>query len=112
MARHWSCSPWAAATLEDYGLLAGGLIALTAATGEVAYADQARELVDACLVTGSDPVVPGGGDAVLSAHAIPTAPSTSDGDHPSGPWRAKWKSMSNGPGAPNRSGAACCSKGR
>ena len=44
----------APATLEDYGMLAGGLLALALATGEVHYAEVARGLVDACLVsTGS-----------------------------------------------------------
>lgn len=75
----------AAATLEDYGLLAEGLAALAAATGEVAYAVRARELVDGCLAGGGAPVPPGGGDSVLAARGIPSAPAASDGDHPSGP---------------------------
>ncbi|MBN9191904.1 MAG: thioredoxin domain-containing protein [Microbacterium sp. 71-23] len=75
----------AAATLEDYGLLAEGLAALAAATGEVAYADRARELVDGCLTGDGAPLPPGGGDPVLAARGIPSAPAASDGDHPSGP---------------------------
>ncbi len=74
----------APATLEDYGGLARGLLALARATGEVAYAERARALVDLCL--GDDGIhPPGGGDAVLVAqgmqsHAVPT-----DGASPSGP---------------------------
>lgn len=74
----------ASATLEDYGGLARGLLALARATGEVAYAKRARVLVDLCL--GDDGIhPPGGGDAVLVAqgmqpHGVPT-----DGASPSGP---------------------------
>ncbi|MEQ6897410.1 DUF255 domain-containing protein [Microbacterium sp. KR10-403] len=75
----------AAATLEDYGLLAGGLLALAASTGEVAYATRARELVDACVGDGGDIAVPGDGDPVLAEHAVPGGASAGDGDHPSGP---------------------------
>ncbi|QAY58606.1 thioredoxin domain-containing protein [Microbacterium protaetiae] len=75
----------APATLEDYGLLAGGLAALAAATGELAYAVRARELVDACLSGHGAPSAPGGGDPVLTAHGVPGAASASDGDRPSGP---------------------------
>ncbi|MFX3832819.1 hypothetical protein ACJBST_10545, partial [Streptococcus suis] len=55
----------AAATLADYGQLASGLTALAAATGEVAYALRARELVDACAPDDGPVAVPGGGDPVL-----------------------------------------------
>ena len=75
----------APATLEDYGSLAGGLAALAAATGEVAYAVRARELVDACLTEPDAPAAPGGGDPVLAAHGVPGASTDSDGDRPSGP---------------------------
>ncbi|MDZ5145569.1 thioredoxin domain-containing protein [Microbacterium testaceum] len=74
----------APATLEDYGGLARGLVALARATGEVAYASRARALVDLCL--GDDGIhPPGGGDPVLvsqgmHSHAVPT-----DGASPSGP---------------------------
>lgn len=74
----------APATLEDYGGLARGLVALARATGEVAYAERARTLLDLCLTDdGIHP--PGGGDAVLVAqgmqpHGVPT-----DGASPSGP---------------------------
>lgn len=65
------------AGLEDYGRLADGLLALSAATGEVDAAVRARELVDAALsgvVTG-DPVLRRRGIAV---------PESGDGDHGSG----------------------------
>ncbi len=73
----------AAATLEDYGLFAGGLVALTFATGTAAYAQTARRLVDACLAGGPVPRVPGGGDPVLAAHGTGAPDAASDGDHPS-----------------------------
>ncbi|GAA3767027.1 thioredoxin domain-containing protein [Microbacterium kribbense] len=75
----------ALATLEDHGLLASGLVALAAATGEIAYAQTARDLVDACLLQGPRPAAPGGGDPVLAAQGVASAPAVSDGDHPSGP---------------------------
>jgi len=75
----------ATATLEDYGLLAAGLVALAAATGEVAYATRARELVDDCMNADGAIAVPGGGDPVLAEHALPGGASAGDGDHPSGP---------------------------
>lgn len=66
----------ARAVLEDYGLLADGLLVLALATGEPAYAIRARELVDAALVG-----IPG--DPVLDAHGV-VAPPGADSDHPSG----------------------------
>ncbi|GAA1851008.1 thioredoxin domain-containing protein [Microbacterium koreense] len=74
----------AAATLADYGDLAGGLIALAVALGRPEPALQARELVRACLRSGGAPVVPGGGDAVLAAHGLGEPDVASDGDEPSG----------------------------
>ena len=73
----------AAATLADYGQLATGLVALAAATGETAYAVQARELIDACTV-GGVLAVPGGGDPVLAAQGVHAPDAASDGDEPSG----------------------------
>ncbi|MRH28731.1 DUF255 domain-containing protein [Microbacterium sp. SYP-A9085] len=74
----------APATLEDHGLLAAGLLALTCATGEPAYAVRARALVDSCLADPEHPAPPGGRDPVLAAHGLPADPSPSDDDHPSG----------------------------
>lgn len=74
----------AGATLEDYGLLAGGLVALAVATGEVGYARKARALLDVCL-TDDGLAAPGGGDPVLAREGVPHAPSMSDGASPSGP---------------------------
>jgi len=74
----------APATLEDYGGLARGLLALSRATGEAAYAERARVLIDACLgVDGIHP--PGGGDPVLSAQGMTPHGVPSDGAAPSGP---------------------------
>jgi uncharacterized protein YyaL (SSP411 family) len=78
----------APATLEDYGMLAGGLLELATATGEVRYAEAARELVDQCLdasIAARGPFgVPGGGDPVLEAQGIVAPADESDGAHPSG----------------------------
>ena len=75
----------ASASLADYGQLASGLVALALATGEVAYAERARDLVLACIDEGGAPRVPGGGDPVLAAQGIATPDAASDGDEPSGP---------------------------
>ena len=53
----------ATATLEDYGMLAGGLLSLSLATGRSHYAVAARGLVDDCLAAGSA----GGGAAAEGA---------------------------------------------
>ena len=74
----------AAATLADYGQLADGLAALAAATGEVAYAERARELVAACVRSDGVVATPGGGDPVLAAQRIGAPDAASDGDEPSG----------------------------
>lgn len=78
----------APATLEDYGMLAGGLLALAAATGEPAYATAARSLVDDALAAGEAAgtvfAEPGGGDPVLVASGITLAGDPSEGAYPSG----------------------------
>ncbi len=74
----------AAATLEDYGGLAGGLLRLALATGEPRFASIARDLVEACADPASGVAVPGGGDAVLAAHGLALPPELSDGATPSG----------------------------
>jgi uncharacterized protein YyaL (SSP411 family) len=78
----------ARATLEDYGMLAGGLLALAAATGEPAYAEVARALVDDTLDAGGSAgtvfAEPGGGDPVLEAAGITLADDPSEGAYPSG----------------------------
>ena len=74
----------AAATLADYGQFASGLAALAIATGEPAYAVRARELVESCVGADGSPVVPGGGDPVLSAQGVGAPDAASDGDEPSG----------------------------
>ncbi|GHD82953.1 hypothetical protein CLV85_2172 [Salinibacterium amurskyense] len=80
----------AAATLEDSGMLAQGLLELSIATGEVRYALAARDLVDGALAagaagSGSSPFgLPGGSDSVLAAQGLSTEADISDGAHPSG----------------------------
>lgn len=93
----------ARATLEDYGMLAGGLLALALATGEVHYGIAGRSLVDAALAaeaeapTGRALVddatsvrsrmpfgVPGGADRVLQEHGVALAVDHSEGAYPSG----------------------------
>jgi uncharacterized protein YyaL (SSP411 family) len=73
----------APATLEDYGLLADGLLHLAQATGEVRWAVTARELVDACLAEGVF-TVPGGGDPTLAGLGIDPAADPTEGAYPSG----------------------------
>jgi len=80
----------AAATLEDIGMLAQGLLELSIATGEVRYALAARDLIDGALAagtagSGSSPFgLPGGSDSVLAAQGLSTEADISDGAHPSG----------------------------
>jgi uncharacterized protein YyaL (SSP411 family) len=76
----------ARSTLEDYGMLAGGLLELALATGEVRYATAARDLVDASLEAAHDAVfaVPGGADPVLAGHRLALAADPSEGAYPSG----------------------------
>ncbi|MFK4761753.1 thioredoxin domain-containing protein [Microbacterium sp. ZW T5_45] len=66
----------AVATASDLALLAEGLFALSAATGDADWAREARDLVDLAL----DGV---GGDPLLAAHGIAVAPDQTDGDLPS-----------------------------
>jgi len=73
----------ARATLEDFGMFAGGLLDLALATGEVRYATAARALVNATLETASF-TVPGGPDPVLAAHGLAIASDPSEGAYPSG----------------------------
>jgi hypothetical protein len=83
----------AVATLEDYGGLAGGLLELALASGDVEAATAARELVDLCLEaaegSGADggdcPFgVPGGGDPLLRSTGLAVRVDPSEGAYPSG----------------------------
>jgi uncharacterized protein YyaL (SSP411 family) len=79
----------AAATLEDYGGLAGGLLELALASGDVESAAVARELVELCLEavdsSGDCPFgVPGGGDPLLQATGLAVRVDPSEGAYPSG----------------------------
>ncbi|MBF4619213.1 thioredoxin domain-containing protein [Clavibacter sp. VKM Ac-2873] len=82
----------AVATLEDHGMLADGLLALGLATGEVAYAERARDVVDA-LIAAADAEseagsagfrVPTGADPVLAGFGLDLASDPSEGAYPSG----------------------------
>ncbi|WP_150308112.1 thioredoxin domain-containing protein [Planctomonas psychrotolerans] len=76
----------ATATLEDFGMLAGGLIDLALATGEVSYAEAARGLIDATL-TGNPAAPfapPTGGDPTLAAFGLALTVDLSEGAYPSG----------------------------
>ena len=66
----------AVATAADVALLADGLFALAAATGEAAWAVEARTLLDAAI-EGFE------GDPLLAEHGIAAAPDQTDGDLPS-----------------------------
>lgn len=78
----------ARAALEDYGMLADGLLALAAATGEPVYAAAGRSLVEDILTAGQAAgttfAEPGGGDPVLARHGIAFDGDPSEGAYPSG----------------------------
>ncbi|WP_308465693.1 thioredoxin domain-containing protein [Rathayibacter soli] len=87
----------ASATLEDYGMLAGGLIDLALATGESRYATAARDIVESTIAAAaaigaiaqftdaSAPfAAPGGADPVLVARGLAIAVDPSEGAYPSG----------------------------
>ncbi|POH62687.1 thioredoxin domain-containing protein [Cryobacterium zongtaii] len=83
----------AVATLEDYGMFAGGLLELATATGEVRYAVVARELIDRAMpgdgsTAGREPgmtfAAPEGADPVLTAQGLDLATDPSEGAYPSG----------------------------
>lgn len=73
----------ARATLEDYGLLARGLLHVALATGEVRWAQEAQKFVDAC-VTENGFAIPGGGDPVLAGFGIDANVDPTEGALPSG----------------------------
>jgi uncharacterized protein YyaL (SSP411 family) len=78
----------APATLEDYGMFAGGLLAVAVATGEAGYAVAARELVDACVEAAAHSrlpfAVPGGAEPLLAAHGLALELDAAEGAYPSG----------------------------
>lgn len=77
----------AAATLEDYGMLAQGLLDLGLATGDAAYATAGRGLVEAVLSPAQAAfpfAVPGGADPVLVSHGTALEADPSEGAYPSG----------------------------
>ncbi|WP_104162625.1 thioredoxin domain-containing protein [Cryobacterium sp. N22] len=75
----------AVATLEDYGMFAGGLLELATATGEVRFALAARELIDRAIPgDGVTVAAPEGADPVLTAQGLDLATDPSEGAYPSG----------------------------
>ena len=83
----------AVATLEDYGMFAGGLLELATATGEVGYAVRARQLIDRTLPDtpvgdgdgdGATFTAPEGADPVLAGQGLDLATDPSEGAYPSG----------------------------
>ena len=78
----------ARATLEDFGMLASGLLELAVATGEPHYAVAARRLIDDSLDAGEGTGipfgVPSGSDPVLAAQGLAIQADPSDGALPSG----------------------------
>ncbi|MBG6108317.1 thioredoxin domain-containing protein [Frigoribacterium sp. CG_9.8] len=76
----------ACATLEDYGMLATGLLELAAASGDAQYAAVARSLVDQTRDAAGAGIfgVPGGADPVLVAHGSAIEHDPSEGAYPSG----------------------------
>lgn len=77
----------APATLEDYGMLAGGLLALASATGEAGYAVTARDLVDSCMAAAPSRLpfaVPGGAEPLLAAQGLAMELDAAEGAYPSG----------------------------
>jgi uncharacterized protein YyaL (SSP411 family) len=76
-------------TLEDYGMLANGLLEVALATGEVRYAERARAILTDSMAAGAagDSAafgVPGGADPVLAGHGLALAIDPSEGAYPSG----------------------------
>jgi uncharacterized protein YyaL (SSP411 family) len=78
----------ARATLEDFGMLSGGLLQLAISTGEVHYAEVARGLVDGAIAASGDDGaafgVPGGADPVLAGQGLAIESDPSEGAYPSG----------------------------
>ncbi|GAB3580454.1 thioredoxin domain-containing protein [Leifsonia lichenia] len=78
----------AAATLEDYGGFASGLLDLALSSGDAAYATAARDLIDLCIDAAGDAEcafeTPGGGDPVLQGNGMAIRVDPSEGAYPSG----------------------------
>ncbi|MEO6533757.1 MAG: DUF255 domain-containing protein [Pseudolysinimonas sp.] len=74
----------AVATLEDIGGLAGGLLRLSLALGDVNYASIARTLIERTPTADGAIAAPGGSDPVLVGHGLAAAPDLDDGAAPSG----------------------------
>ena len=87
-ARIGDATSTASPTLEDYGMLANGLVELGLATGEARHLERARSLIAATIdaAATSDAVfaVPGGADPVLAAAGLALDVDPSEGAYPSG----------------------------
>ncbi len=70
-------------TLEDYGMLARGLVQLSLAAGEVEYARAAQLLIDRTLNDGMF-TTPNGADPVLASQGVGVDVDPSEGAYPSG----------------------------
>lgn len=73
----------AAATLEDAGLLADGLLRLALAAADPRYAETARALIESSVGTDGRIRAAGGPDPVLASHGLVAAPAGDDGASPS-----------------------------
>jgi uncharacterized protein YyaL (SSP411 family) len=73
-------------TLEDFGMLANGLLEVAIATGEARYAVRARAILTDSMAAGESTSfgVPGGADPVLAGHGLALAVDPSEGAYPSG----------------------------
>ncbi|WP_106213849.1 thioredoxin domain-containing protein [Glaciihabitans tibetensis] len=73
-------------TLEDYGMLANGLLEVALATGEVRYSKRARAILSDSMAAADTVAfgVPGGADPVLAGHGLALAVDPSEGAYPSG----------------------------
>ncbi|QPZ39436.1 thioredoxin domain-containing protein [Paramicrobacterium chengjingii] len=72
----------AVAALEDYGMLACGLIEVTCATGDVSYLKRARDLLD--RVATADGFAEPQQDGILAARGLVLRDDPSEGAYPSG----------------------------
>ncbi|HWH25431.1 MAG TPA: DUF255 domain-containing protein [Pseudolysinimonas sp.] len=72
------------ATLEDVGGVAGGLLRLALASGDVRFAVTGRALIEACRAGDGTVRAPAGPDPVLASRGLATEADPSDGATPSG----------------------------
>lgn len=98
----------AVATLEDVGMLAGGLLDLALATGDASPAVTARALLDGAIAADGGFAPPGGADPVLAARGLALPDDPSEGATPSGLTAcadAAWRLFALGAGGAYREAA-------